>query len=87
MCASILTEEDRQKVLRILKTSKSAREIYRANALHLRSKGLTLAEVGDFLEITSRTVYNIECNYESGGLGKALHDDPRPGTPSSMMLV
>lgn len=67
--------------MKILKTSKSAREIYRANALNLRSKGLTMAEVGDFLEITSRTVYNIESNYETGGLEKALHDDPRPGTP------
>jgi transposase len=55
--------------------------IYRANALNLRSKGLTLAETADFLEITVRTVYNIERNYESGGLEKALHDDPRPGAP------
>lgn len=55
--------------------------IYRANALNLRSKGLTLAEVADFLEVTARTVYNIERNYEIGGLDKALHDDPRPGSP------
>lgn len=67
--------------MRIIKTSKSAREIYRANALNLRSKGLTLAEVGDFLEISVRTVCNIEDNYEAGGLEKALHDDPRPGAP------
>jgi transposase len=67
--------------LRIIKTSKSAREIYRANALNLRSKGLTLAEVADFLEISVRTVCNIEDNYEGDGLDKALHDDPRPGAP------
>jgi transposase len=67
--------------LRILKTGKNARVIYRANALNLRSKGLTMAEVADFLEITVRTVYNIERSYERGGLEKALHDDPRPGAP------
>ena len=47
----------------------------------MRSKGLTLAEVGDFLEISVRTVCNIEDNYAQGGLEKALHDDPRPGAP------
>lgn len=47
----------------------------------MRSKGLTLAEVADFLEISVRTVCNIEENYEQGGLEKALHDDPRPGAP------
>jgi transposase len=42
---------------------------------------LTLAEVADFLEISVRTVCNIEDNYAQGGLDKALHDDPRPGAP------
>ncbi|RLA28635.1 MAG: IS630 family transposase [Gammaproteobacteria bacterium] len=64
-----------------MKTGKNARQIYRANALNLRSKGLTAAEVADFLEITVRTVFNIEKNYEDGGLQKALYDDPRPGSP------
>lgn len=77
----ILTESDRQRVLTLIKSSKNAREIYRANALNLRAKGLTINEVADFLEITARTVYNIEKNYEVGGLEKALRDDPRPGAP------
>lgn len=47
----------------------------------MRSKGLTLAEVADYLEISVRTVCNIEENYAQGGLSKALHDDPRPGAP------
>jgi len=68
----------------VIKTGKNAREIYRANALNLRYKGLTMAEVADFLEITSRTVFNIERNYETGGLSKALTDDPRPGTPARL---
>lgn len=65
----------------MIKTGKKAREICRAHVLNLRHKGLTMAEVADFLEITPRTVYNIESNYETGGLAKALHDDPRPGCP------
>jgi transposase len=59
----------------------SPRQIYRANALNLRNKGLSFAEVADFLELTPRTVYNIERNYEEGGLDRALNDDPRPGAP------
>jgi transposase len=47
----------------------------------MRSKGLSAAEVADFLEITSRTVFNIEQNYAQGGLDRALSDEPRPGTP------
>lgn len=64
-----------------MKTGKDARQIYRANALNLRSKGLSVAEVADYLELTPRTVYNIERNYEEGGLSKALNDEPRPGAP------
>ena len=49
--------------------------------MNLRSKGLTLIEVADYTEVTTRTVINIEQNYELGGLDKALKDDPRPGAP------
>lgn len=77
----MIKNSDRQKILEIIKKSTDAREIYRANALNLRNKGLTIAEVADFLEITTRTVYNIEKNYEEGGLEKALRDAPRPGPP------
>ena len=40
-----------------------------------------MAEVADILEITSRTVLNVEDRYEEFGLERALNDDPRPGTP------
>lgn len=76
-----LGKKDRQHILEIIKTSKDARVIYRANALNLRFKGFTFAEVADILEITSRTVFNIEQNYEEFGLNRAIYDDPRPGTP------
>jgi transposase len=77
----MLKEKDREKILEVIKKSKDARVIYRANALNLRHKGLSAIEVADFLEITSRTVFNIENNYEELGLERALYDDPRPGTP------
>lgn len=76
----ILTETDRISIKKVLRTG-SPRQIYRANALNLRNKGLSPAEVADFLELTPRTVYNIDRNYEEGGLDRALNDDPRPGAP------
>ena len=45
------------------------------------SVGLAPIEVADCLQVTSRTIFNIESNYEKGGLEKALYDDPRPGSP------
>lgn len=77
----MISTNDRKEILKIIKCSKDARVIYRANALNLRDKGLSAAEVADFLEITARTVFNIQKNYEDSGLDKALYDDPRPGTP------
>jgi len=77
-----LTKTDKNKILDIIKKGKNdARVIYRANALNLRDRGFTLIEVADILEITSRTVLNIEQNYEDYGLERALHDDSRPGQP------
>lgn len=80
----MLNPEDKEKILSIIKKGKNdARVIYRANALNMRDKGLTQIEVADFLEITPRTVFNIEKNYEEGGIEKALYDDPRPGARPS----
>ncbi len=77
-----LKKTDKSKISEIIKKGKNdARVIYRAHALNLRHKGFTLIEVADILEITSRTVINIEQNYEEFGLERALHDDSRPGTP------
>jgi hypothetical protein len=55
----MLTTEDREEILRLIKSSKDARAIYRTNALNLRYKALTASEVADFLEITPRTVFNF----------------------------
>ena len=77
-----LTKTDKTKISEITRKGKNdARVIYRANALKFRNMGLTLIEVADLLEITSRTVLNIEQNYEEFGLERSLHDDSRPGTP------
>jgi hypothetical protein len=78
-----LTNLDKSTIVGILKKGNHAsRVIYRANALNMRDKGLTLIEVADFLEITSRTVLNVEQNYENFGLDEALYDNYRPGTPT-----
>ena len=79
-----LKKKDWYKILGVIKKGKDARVICRANALNMRSKGWTLAEVADCLEITSRTVINIENKYEEGGLDNALYDDPRPGQPLTL---
>jgi transposase len=77
-----LSPADKEKIFEIIKKgTHDARTICRAHALNLRSKQYTLAEVADILEITPRTVFNIECYYEQGGLERALYDDPRPGAP------
>jgi len=77
-----LKEEDKQKIKEIIRKGKNdARVIYRAHVLNLRSKGYTFIEVANILEITSKTAFNVEQNYEEGGLEKALYDDPRPGQP------
>ena len=77
-----LTKTDKLKISEITRKGKNdARVIYRANALKFRNMGLTLIEVAELLGITSRTVLNIEQNYEEFGLERALHDDSRPGTP------
>lgn len=77
----MLKPKDKEEISRIIKSATDARVIYRANALNLRHKGLTAAEVADYLEISPRTVFNIQQNYSDGGLIKALEDDPRPGSP------
>ncbi len=60
----MLYSKDQTAVLRIIKTANDARIIYRADALNLQQKGLSVAEVADYLEISVRTVFNIQQNYE-----------------------
>lgn len=67
-----LGSKDKERILDLIKTSDDARVIYRANALNLRAKGLSFAEVGDFLEITARTVFNIESNSLLSGSERSI---------------
>jgi len=77
-----LTTAEKDRIHEITRKGKNdARVIYRAHALNLRYKGFTLIEVAEILDITSRTVLNIEQKFEDFGLERALHDDDRPGTP------
>jgi transposase len=79
----MIKETDKIELMLVIRKSNDPRAICRANALNMRTKGLSAAEVADFLEITSRTVFNIEQNYLEGGLTRALNDDPRPGAPKT----
>ena len=76
----MLSKKDREQILKIIKKgSHDARTICRANVLNMRGKGFTAIEISEALEISPRTVFNIQSNYRDGGLDKALRDDPRPG--------
>jgi len=78
----ILKAEDKEKILELVKRGKNdVRVITRAHALNMRDKGRVASEIADLLELTPRTVFNIQRNYEEGGLENALYDDPRPGQP------
>lgn len=78
----MISEQDRVAIRKIVRSgTHPARVICRAYVLNMSQKGLSPAEIADFLEITPRTVLNIRQNYRSGGLEKALYDDPRPGSP------
>ena len=76
-----LTATDHAVIIDTIKFGTNAREICRANVLNMRDKGLSVIEISDFLEITSRTVINICNTYDESGIERALRDDPRPGRP------
>lgn len=76
-----LCEEDLPLVKETMKKGESAREINRAHILHHRHLGWSVVEVAEAVDTTPRTVINICNTYEEHGLGRALHDDPRPGRP------
>ena len=77
-----LAPNDVETVIAIRKSREGGHRGMRADALRLKHKGYSHAEVADFLEITPRTVSNIVAYYLEGGLDSALNDDPRPGRPS-----
>ena len=79
-----LTENERTALKQLIKSGKnSARVIGRARALLLldRSKGerRTIAQVVDASMLSQGTISTLKKRYFSGGLDRALHDDPRPG--------
>ena len=76
----MLTFSEQKEIAKITKKGTNARVICRANVLNMRNTGqFTVSEVATALNITEKTVCNIEDNYTVGGLQKALYDDPRPG--------
>lgn len=69
-----LAANDHAVVIQTIKFGTNAKEICRANALNMRDKGLSIIEIADFLEITSRTVINICNTYDESGIERALRD-------------
>ena len=77
-----LDAKDLETVTTIRKNREGGHRGMRADALRLKHKGYSHAEVAEFLEVTPRTVSNIIGYYKNGGIESALNDDPRPGRPT-----
>lgn len=76
-----LSEEDLQKVSKIIKSGDSGRSVSRAIVLKMKHKGFTNIEAAEIAEVTPRTVINICTYFVNAGIESALNDDPRPGRP------
>ena len=61
-----LSATDKKAIRRVVKKSRDPRAICRANALHMRDRGFTAVETAESLNISPRTVFNIQKNYDDG---------------------
>jgi transposase len=59
----------------------SARTLNRARILDLLHRGQSSADIANFLQLTSQTVFNVKRRFLTGGLQAALFDQPRSGHP------
>lgn len=60
---------------------KSIREINRANILLLLSKGKSIRDIMDFLDVDRTTIWRTEKKYLQSGVAVALMESERPGQP------
>ena len=58
-----------------------AREVTRARILLLANAKKHNDEIADVLGVDRDTVLRVKKRYLEGGVGKAIHDDPRSGQP------
>ena len=65
----------------VRKGERIAREVTRARILILANNGKHNDEIADILGVDRDTVLRVKKRYLEGGIGKAIHDDSRPGQP------
>ena len=73
------TVSDLRAIVR--KGNRTVREVMRANLLLLSHDGKGNDEIADILHINRDTVLRVKRRYVEGGIGRAIHDAPRPGQP------
>lgn len=77
-----LSSEERGQLNTITKKGRhNAQVIKRARVLFESDTGDTDAVIANQERASTRTVQRIRKRYHEGGLGRALYDAPRPGTP------
>jgi transposase len=75
-----LSEEEQQQLLELTRKGKGkAREFKRAMILLKANEGLSDPQIMVALNVSRPCVERIRKRYVTGGLDKALHEDPRPG--------
>lgn len=75
-----LTDEERQSLLTLTSKGKvKARQMKRAMILLKADEGLADPQIMAALNVSRPSVERIRKRYVTGGLQKALNDDPRPG--------
>jgi transposase len=75
-----VSEEEQLKLLELTRKGKAkAREFKRAMILLKANEGLTDPQIMAALNVSRPCVERIRKRYVTGGLEKALHEDPRPG--------
>ena len=63
----------------VRKGERIVREITRARILMLANSGKHNDEIADILGVDRDTVLRVKIRYLKDSVGKAIHDDPRPG--------
>lgn len=80
-----LTRREQKKLKDIVNKGKSgARVIKRARVLIKTDQGVPDKKISEQAEVPMRTIRRIRKRYVTGGLTKALYEDPRSGQPRKL---
>lgn len=75
-----LSEQQHREILGALQGWDDPREVRRVRAIRMSTKGWTVPQIADALDVTRWTVRQWMDKYEEGGVD-ALRTEPRPGRP------